>query len=57
MGNLLELTALAEPNHFWFHGLRAYVIPVINEIAGHRRDLRDQDDAPPDARGCRLHQS
>ena len=40
MGNLLELTALAEPTHFWFHGLRAYVIPVINEIAGHRRDLR-----------------
>ena len=40
MGNLLELTALAEPNHFWFHGLRPYVTPVIDEIAGHRRDLR-----------------
>ena len=40
MGNLLELTALAEPTHFWFHGLRSYVVPVIDEIAGGRRDLR-----------------
>ncbi|HEY5616845.1 MAG TPA: class I SAM-dependent methyltransferase [Vicinamibacterales bacterium] len=40
MGNLLELTALAEPTHFWFHGLRSYVTPVIAEIAGRRRDLR-----------------
>ena len=40
MGNLLELTALAEPTHFWFHGLRSYVAPVIDEIAGGRRDLR-----------------
>lgn len=40
MGNLLELTALAEPTHFWFHGLRSYVVPVLAEIAGSRRDLR-----------------
>jgi ubiquinone/menaquinone biosynthesis C-methylase UbiE len=40
MGNLLELTARAEPTHFWFHGLRTYVIPVLDEIAGGRRDLR-----------------
>jgi SAM-dependent methyltransferase len=40
MGNLLELTARAEPTHFWFHGLRAYVIPVLDGIAAGRRDLR-----------------
>jgi ubiquinone/menaquinone biosynthesis C-methylase UbiE len=40
MGNLLELTARAEPTHFWFHGLRTYVIPVLDEIADGRRDLR-----------------
>jgi SAM-dependent methyltransferase len=36
----LALTALAEPRHFWFHGFRAYVVPVIREIAADRRDLR-----------------
>ena len=36
----LALTALAEPSHFWFHGFRAYVIPVIREIVAGRRDLR-----------------
>ena len=35
----LALTALAEPRHFWFHGFRAYVVPVIREIAAGRRDL------------------
>lgn len=39
MGYNLALTALAEPRHFWFHGFRAYVVPVIREIAGDRRDL------------------
>jgi SAM-dependent methyltransferase len=43
MGALLELTARAEPSHFWFHGLRAYVVPVILEIADGRRDLRILD--------------
>ena len=36
----LALTALAEPRHFWFHGFRAYVVPVIREIVAGRRDLR-----------------
>ena len=40
MGNDLELTARAEPTHFWFRGFRAYVAPVIREIAAGRRDLR-----------------
>ncbi len=43
MANLLELTALAEPTHFWFQGLRSHVAPVIEEIAGGRRDLRILD--------------
>ena len=39
MGDLLELTALAEPTHFWFRGFRARVGPVIRDIAGDRRNL------------------
>ena len=40
MGYNLELTARAEPTHFWFRGFRAYVAPVVREIAAGRRDLR-----------------
>ena len=40
MAGLLELTALAEPAHFWFQGLRATIRPVLHDIAGGRRDLR-----------------
>ena len=40
MGYNLALTALAEPTHFWFHGFRAYVVPILREIAAGRRDLR-----------------
>ena len=40
MADLLELTALAERNHFWFHGFRASFRPVLQEIAAGRRDLR-----------------
>jgi len=36
----LALTALAESRHFWFHGFRAYVAPVIRDIADGRCDLR-----------------
>jgi ubiquinone/menaquinone biosynthesis C-methylase UbiE len=43
MSDLLELTALAEPTHFWFRGFRAYVAPVIRQIADGRRDLRILD--------------
>ena len=43
MRDLLELTAAAEATHFWFHGFRAYVAPVIRQIAGGRRDLRMLD--------------
>ena len=40
MGYNLGLTARAEPTHFWFRGFRAYVAPVVREIAAGRRDLR-----------------
>ena len=43
MGDLLDLTAAAEPTHFWFHGFRAYVAPAIRRIADGRRDLRILD--------------
>ena len=40
MGDLLELTGRAEATHFWFRGFRAFVAPVLEEIAAGRRDLR-----------------
>lgn len=43
MGDLLELTARAEPVHFWFRGFRAHVRPAIHELAAGRRDLRILD--------------
>lgn len=39
MADLLELTARAEPTHFWFRGFRAYVAPAIRQVAAGRRDL------------------
>jgi ubiquinone/menaquinone biosynthesis C-methylase UbiE len=43
MAALLELTSRAEPSHFWFHGFRAYVAPVIGELVDGRRNLRILD--------------
>ena len=43
MAGLLELTARAEPSHFWFHGFRAHVAPLLDELAAGRRDLRIVD--------------
>ena len=40
MGDLLELTARAEPSHFWFRGFRNHLAPVIHGIAAGRRNLR-----------------
>ena len=40
MGDLLELTGRAEATHFWFRGFRAFVAPVLEQIAAGRRDLR-----------------
>jgi ubiquinone/menaquinone biosynthesis C-methylase UbiE len=39
MRDLLELTALAESTHFWFHWLRAYATPAIRQVADGRHDL------------------
>lgn len=43
MAGLLELTARAESSHFWFHGFRAHVVPLLAELAAGRRDLRIVD--------------
>ena len=40
MTDLLELTARAEDAHFWFHGFRSFVAPVLAGVAAGRPDLR-----------------
>jgi SAM-dependent methyltransferase len=40
VSDLLELTARAERAHFWFRGFRAFVAPVLADLAAGRRDLR-----------------
>ena len=37
---LLEATARAERNHFWFRGFRRFVSPMLDVAAAGRRDLR-----------------
>ena len=39
MDRLLEATARAERDHFWFRGFRRFVTPVLDEAASGRRDL------------------
>jgi SAM-dependent methyltransferase len=36
MENLLRATAQAEARHFWFHGFRAFVEPLVHQAAGGR---------------------
>ena len=46
MDRLLEMTARAEREHFWFHGFRRFVRPLLDEAArslGGRHDLRILD--------------
>jgi ubiquinone/menaquinone biosynthesis C-methylase UbiE len=43
MDHLLELTGRAEATHFWFRGFRRFVRPMLDEVAGGRRDLRMLD--------------
>jgi ubiquinone/menaquinone biosynthesis C-methylase UbiE len=43
MDRLLEETARAERNHFWFHGFRRFVTPLLTEAAGGRPGLRILD--------------
>jgi SAM-dependent methyltransferase len=40
MGHGLELTGEAEASHFWFRGFRAFVAPVIHDLAAGRTNLR-----------------
>ena len=39
MDDLLELTRQAEARHFWFHGFRRFVIPVLADVAAGRTAL------------------
>jgi SAM-dependent methyltransferase len=40
MDDLLDLTGRAEATHFWFHGFRSFVAPVLAAHAAGRRNLR-----------------
>jgi SAM-dependent methyltransferase len=40
MDDLLDLTGRAEATHFWFHGFRSFVSPVLAAQAAGRRNLR-----------------
>lgn len=39
MDRLLEATARAERDHFWFHGFRRFVGPLLEQVARGRRSL------------------
>ncbi len=43
MDRLLEATARAEQDHFWFHGFRRFVAPLLRRAAAGRSDLRILD--------------
>lgn len=39
MDRLLEATARAERDHFWFHGFRRFITPLLERVSAGRRDL------------------
>ena len=39
MDRLLEATARAERDHFWFRGFRRFIAPLLDQAAAGRRDL------------------
>ncbi len=43
MDRLIEATALAERDHFWFRGFRRFVAPLLARAAAGRTDLRILD--------------
>lgn len=43
MDRLLEATARAERDHFWFRGFRRFVTPLLDRAADGRQDLRSLD--------------
>jgi ubiquinone/menaquinone biosynthesis C-methylase UbiE len=40
MDHLLDLTYQAEARHFWFQGFRQFVVPVLADVTGGRRNLQ-----------------
>jgi SAM-dependent methyltransferase len=43
MDRLISATAIAERNHFWFRGFRAFVEPLLRQVADAGRPLRILD--------------
>ena len=43
MDRMLELTSLAEADHFWFRGFRSFVRPLLTRAAGGRTNLTSLD--------------
>ncbi|MEO5894622.1 MAG: class I SAM-dependent methyltransferase [Vicinamibacterales bacterium] len=43
MDRLLEATARAERDHFWFHGFRRFVTPLLEQAAAGRTNLLSLD--------------
>jgi SAM-dependent methyltransferase len=43
MDRLLDATARAERQHFWFRGFRRFVTPLLDQAAARRTDLRILD--------------
>jgi len=43
MDRMLEVTARAEREHFWFRGFRAFMRPLLDRVARERRTLRILD--------------
>jgi len=43
MDRLLEATARAERDHFWFRGFRRFVVPMLAEAVARRTDVRMLD--------------
>ena len=43
MDRLLEATARAERDHFWFRGFRRFVSPLLEEATGGRDNLTNLD--------------
>jgi SAM-dependent methyltransferase len=40
MDELHDLAERAQAEHFWYHGFRGYIVPVLRDLAGGRAGLR-----------------
>jgi len=49
MDRLLEATARAERDHFWFRGFRRFVTPLLHQATGGRSSIRESIAAVKDS--------